>query len=349
MTDQVDDRRAAIEAAFDKSEEENEQDAPKDPVVVPPPPVEGTSEEPETPGTPEAGLPGNEAAESGTPGAEAAPTFPVDKAPQAWKPAQKAKWEALDPDVRQEVVRREREITRTLGETAQARQFSQQFQAAVQPYLPRLNALGAHPMSAVTELLKADYILSTAPKQQRAELISKLIKDYDIDIPTLDSVLAGTPTPDPVSSNVERLVAQRLEPFQKYIQEQEQRRAYEAQAEQRSMEQTVQSFENNAAYPHFDAVRDTMADLVEIYANRGVPLDLKAAYNKAVAMDPDLSQVQAAQVLSGKAAQLNGKAQQALKASLSVKGAPATGASGAPSATDRRAIIEAAFDQAAGR
>ena len=96
----------------------------------------------------------------------------------------------MPPDVRQEIVRRERETTKVLGETAQARQLAGQFMQAVQPYQARLQSAGAHPIAAVQELLKADYILSSAPQNQRAAFMAKLISDYGIDVRELDTALA---------------------------------------------------------------------------------------------------------------------------------------------------------------
>ena len=106
-------------------------------------------------------------------------------------------------------------------------------------------------------------------------------------------------------------------------------------------------------YPHFEQVRDSMADIVEIMANRGQHITIEAAYNRAVAMDPVLGQElatkAAAQAQVTKAALHNGKAQRALQASVSVGGAPSGTTAGALSANDRRATIEAAFDALSNR
>ena len=119
------------------------------------------------------------------------------------------------------------------------------------------------------------------------------------------------------------------------------------------MQATVEQMaQDTATYPHFEAVRESMADIVEIMARRGVSIDLKTAYNRAVAMDPAISQVveqaSMAQAQTKQAAKANAKAQQALRASSSVSGAPSGPLSGKP-LRDRRAAIEAAFDDIGGR
>ena len=279
------------------------------------------------------------------------PLYPAEKPPQAWKAAQKAKWDKLDPDIRQEVIRRERETTTVLNESAQARQFSHQFETAIQPFKARLG--NVNPLQAVQNLLQADYLLATAPKAQKAQYLAKLIKDYSVDILELDAALTSSAPVDPVDHRVEQLLQQRLAPYQEFMTAQQQREQQALAAQNKQVADTVEAMSSDPEYPHFEAVRETMADIVDIMAKKGVSVDLKTAYNRAVAMDPTLSQVvassAAAQVQAGLAAKANAKAQRALKASASVGGAPGGSIGGKLDASDRRAAIMAAFEAAGGR
>ena len=348
------DRRATIEAAFQAAEEGLET-----------PVVSAEKIEPDESKTASSGLlkeADSTSTEGGTdttpPADSGIPQEPksdlAEKPPQAWKATQKAKWGTLDPEIRQEVLRREKETTQVLNDSAQARQFAQQFHQAVTPYMARIQSQGANPIQAVQALLQADHALSTAPKNQRAQLMAKLISDYDIDITALDAALTGKEMPDPVSSKVEQLLQQRLQPFQQFMQQQEQTRKAQEEATGAELAQTVQQMSQDAVkYPHFEEVRETMADLIEIGVRRGQHISIETAYNRAVAMDPALSQELAAktaeEALKAKAAQLNGRAQRALKASVSVGGAPAGQIAVTPDASNRRATIAAAFDAVGGR
>lgn len=338
---QADDRRATIEAAFEAAAEPAPETKP-----VPGTAEKQTAENTTTPET----TAQNVATEKTAP-AEAAeksagdPT--TDRPPQSWKPAEKAKWAQLDPDIRKEVLRREHEITRTLGDTAQARQFAQQFQQAVQPFMARIQAAGMQPVAMVQELLKADHLLSTAPKAQRAQFMAQLIADYDIDIQALDAALAGRPVADPVDARVEQLLQQRLAPFTSFIQQQQEQAQRAQAAEVATAAKTVEQMATDPKFPHFEAVRETMADLIEFYATKkNIFLEPEEAYNKAVMSDPTLSKQIQAQSL---AATQTVQAQRAKNASVSVSGAPRAQMTGSPAATDRRAIIEQAFDQLASR
>jgi hypothetical protein len=259
----------------------------------------------------------------------------------------------MDPEVRQEVMKRERETTKVLGETAQVRQFANQFQQITAPYQARIASLGLDTLGAVHELLKGDYLLATSPKTQKAQLMAKLITDYGVDIMELDSALAGKGPADPVDSQVEKLLQERLAPFQQYIANQQRQAQEYEQHSQKEVNQTIESMEDNPKYPHFSTVRLDMADAIDLAAKRGLYLTLDQAYNRAIAMNPEVSgQVAAQQQADARktaAQQANAKAQRALGASVSVGGAPSGVPSGASGATDRRATIEAAFEQLSGR
>lgn len=346
------DRREAIEAAFEAAEAETKLPEPATaPATAPAPestkpaadltptgePIEATVEKPEP-----------TVARAVEPKPLDNKDMELDKAPQSWKPAEKAKWASLDPDIRQEVLRRERQVTQALNETAQARSFANEFTQTIQPYMARIQSLGVAPVQAVGELLKADYLLSSAPPPQRAAFMAKLINDYGVDIQQLDLALSGQAAQtDPVQAKVDELLQQRLAPLNEFIQAQRSQAEIAAQAKAAEAAAEVQAMmANTKDFPHFERVRDQMADWIEFAQKKNIHMDLKTAYNKAIMSDPELSQlvVRQQQTLSQAA-----QAQRAKQASVSVSGAPSVTPRGSPPATDRRAIIAQAFDNLASR
>jgi len=354
------DRRTAIEdalSALDTPEEKTEAPAP----VAPPPEVKA---EKETPETPEDKAPDESAPTDGEKPdvkADAKPEAPAeeatktveDKAPQSWRNAPRAKWAALDPEVRSEVMRREKEISRTLSETANERQVAKSFNQAIQPFMGRIQSMGIEPVQAVHELLKADYTLTTAPKAQRASFMAKLIKDYDVDVVELDRALSGQGPVDPVQSQVDRLVQERLRPVMQFMETQNQTVRQQQEQSQKSLVDQIAAMENDPKFSEFDAVREDMADLIEISAKRGVYLSLEQAYSRAITMNPEVnqrvSQRTESQRRAATAQEANSRAQKSLNASSSVRGAPGGTTSGVVTGNDRRATIEAAFSQTEGR
>ena len=128
--------------------------------------------------------------------------------------------------------------------------------------------------------------------------------------------------------------------------QEQQQRTQQTEAE---VAKTFAAFQDDTKYPYYDQVRNDMADIIELSAKKGVYVTLEQAYNKAVQLDPVISQELAAQSVTAKAARANAQAQRALKASVSVGGAPSGIASGSPTNGDRRSIISAAFETAGGR
>lgn len=285
------------------------------------------------------------------------PDQPVDylaDAPKSWKAATRVHWAAIPKEAREEIHKRDREVFRIFGESANARKFQSDMADVVRPYEGRIRSSGNTPIQAIRNLLDYDYALATAPPTRRAQLAAQLIKDYGIDIRELDAALSGQGPPNPVAAEVERLVDERLAPFRQYVTAQQQREQMQNQGYATEATQIVENMAaDTAKFPHFEQVRDDMADLVEIAGNRGLYLSAEQAYTRAVAMNPELgAQVVAQQQAEAQhrtAQTQHARAQRALNASSSVAGAP-TGTPGAGgSAASLRDTIESAFNAATSR
>jgi hypothetical protein len=346
------DLREALDAAFEK---ENSDEAQNTPVEIEAQQLaapeaggdvpEQAQANPEKPAAAEAGTNSDvDPADKAATPEEARGIHRVDRAPASWKKDAKGEWNALPLQARQEIHRREMEVQRVLNETAPIRQEAQQFREAVTPYMARIQSLGVTPHQAVGELLKADYLLATGSPSQKAMFIDKLLQDYGVDINELDSAIARRlggqqqqqqqqqPAFDPnqISQLVQQQLNQALAPIY-------QQRQQEQQQIVQNAEMTVEQMELDPKYPHFESVRQDMADLMEINARRGVYISVQEAYNRAVGMNPELSAMQ-------QATQLNQRAQRAAAAAASVSGSPVGGGTQThASSGDLRADLEAAF------
>ena len=266
----------------------------------------------------------------------------VDRAPASWKKETKGEWAALPLHVRQEVHRREMEINRALNETNNIRQQAAQYDQTVQPYMARIQSLGVTPVQAVGELLKADYLLATGTPQQKAQFIDKLLQDYGVDIAALDAAISARlggqqqpqqqPAFDPnqITTLVQQQLNQALAPIYQQRQQQEQ------QIQQQAV-QSVEQMSLDPRFPHFDEVREEMADIMEMKFKRGVEITPEQAYNIAIQSNPQLSAMR-------QATQQNQFAQRAKAAAVSVSGAPVGGGQQSHvTSGNLRDDIEAAF------
>ena len=271
----------------------------------------------------------------------------VDRPPTNWKGGAKGEWANVPLSVRQEVHRIESEVAKVMQEAAPLRQFHQQFQQTMAPYMARIESYGTQPVQAIGNLLKADYLLSSAPKQQRAQLMAQFIKDYEVDIVELDNALSGSAPSNPQGqqSDVEQRIMQQVQqmvaPF--YQQQQNQTRQLQERATT-----TVQSMsQDHIKYPYFNEVREDMADIVEMMAKRGVDISMEDAYARATRINPDVSSQLEKQVTVQSANQQHLQAQRARNASSSITGAPASGGGGQFTGNgDLRSSLEAAFNGA---
>lgn len=272
----------------------------------------------------------------------------ADRAPQSWKPGAKAKWATTDPEIRAEIQRREREVTKVLSDSATSRRFAQSFNEAVAPFVQRLQSANVHPLKAFQSLMHIDATMATADPVTKAKMAAQWLLSYQVDLQALDAALSGNEVDSP-DARIERLLSQKLAPVQEFISGQRQR---EQQIEQQSLADSEASVAAMAAdtdkYPDFELVREDMADLIEINSKRGVSLSLEQAYTRAVAMNPDAQAAVASRSKQAQAQKANAAAQRSLGASLSVSGAPSVVKTDVP-ATDLRGTLEAAVAAQLGR
>jgi hypothetical protein len=319
------------------------------------PDVETGAPEGDKPGEPPEGSPENQPKDGETDtetGKDAAKDrIKADKAPQSWKPTVREKWATLDPEVKQEVIRREREVNRVMSETSSQRRFVDGFRKTVAPFAERFKSANVPPERAIASLLYVDHTLATGSPTERAQMLAKLVTDYGVDIQLLDDALSGiVPNKgDPVADRVQQLLDAKLKPFNEFLQQTEEQKQQAVQRDFEQAQMTVKQMEEDTEkYPHFDTVREDIADLIEINSRRGVYLSLPDAYNRAVRMNPEASaQVQAAAKRT-QAQKANESAQRALGASLSITGAPSGVKTEVP-ASDLRGTIEQALINAGGR
>ncbi len=333
--------REALESAITQAEAAAPENVPEAAASVETTPEPAAEAEPASkpeaaPADEKAEAPAAEKADDDAPKKEAAAEQPkkpeteeerrqhrIDRAPQSWKKEAKGEWAALPLHVRQEIHKREADITRTLNQTAPDRQLAEQFKQTVQPFMARIQANGVNPLQAVEGLFKADLMLATASKGDRAKYMADLIKQYDVDIEALDNALVGAAQPQSQQSpDIAALVQQQLQQALAPILQREQAQRQQAQQQ---VQQTVEEMAVDPKYPFFEDVREDMADIIDLNARKGIYISLDEAYNKAVRLnDATHGQLEHQQVMQT-AEQRNLQAQRAKLAASSVSGAPASG------------------------
>jgi hypothetical protein len=370
--------RDTLTAAYDKQVEsataapapvektETAPPAPAEKTVSVPPPVEGRDEKGrftskpaatigvKEPTGPALGTPAAEGAATGTPPPVAAPspstTEPELRAPKSWRPLAREKWDQVPVEVRQEAIRREGEINRALNETAEARKNWTRFQEAVRPFEGVMRANGTtDPVQSAANLFQTAATLQLGTQPQKAAVLAQVITQFGVDVGLLASYLQGQPAttmqaPEYRDPRVDTLL-QRIESAM----------AERTKSQETRLHQELESFAEKAEFFEDDRIRETMADIVEVWDKQGklgsdadLSKAVQEAYNRAVLLHDDIAQVYRQREAAKEAAAAQAKAQQARAAASSVRSTPSV--AGTPAQPkDRRAALERAYDEQVNR
>jgi hypothetical protein len=211
------------------------------------------------------------------------------------------------------------------------------YENAIAPYADNLQRRGIQPTQYIENLVRAEQILSNAPYDQKVQVFQKLAADYGIQLN------GGQATQlDPYTQqlmNQLNMVNQEVSSIKgRFAQEENQRLMGEIERVRSNVEK----------FPHFDVVREEMAQLLEL----GKAQDLETAYKKAVRMNDDVWELEQERLLNT-AKQQASKAQQVAKAkaaAVSPKSVTPSGKVAEPGdKKDRRSIIAEQMGEALSR
>jgi hypothetical protein len=245
------------------------------------------------------------------------------KPPQNWRATAKDHWGKLPPEVQQEAVRIHHETRQAFDENANFRKVHQALQEAIAPFEGHLRATGANPLEAIQGAMRMQYTLERGSPQQKQAAFAQAFRASGLSIDQLAEAIDGQPSQGQPQSQQQPMDVATLK--QQVLQEITQTfQAQQAESRNRKAAEEVAAFAANAeAYPHFQQVQEEMRILQLASAQAGRRLSLEDAYNKAVRLDPELSQYEEQRKASVAANAQVASTQRALAAASSVKSQPA--------------------------
>jgi hypothetical protein len=276
-----------------------------------------------------------------TPAEPPALVEPEIKAPSSWKPEAKEAYikaergEALTPQeiklLTAEANRRESDYHKGLEEYKTHAQKARQFEQVVNPYAQNFQQLGLDAPTAIQKLLEADHKLRHSNPQEKAHYLAQLANQYGVSLGQIQNPQQNDPQMQYLVNELQQL-RQTQQMWQNSIQQQEQAKA----------NHELEKFASDGK-PHFEAVRNKMADFLE----RGEATTLEQAYEMAVWMRPDIRQtlIEQQQIEARKQYEEQQRSQRAKTASISVRGSSPTSSGSQPVAGSLRDILEAQFNQ----
>ena len=222
------------------------------------------------------------------------------------------------------------------AEADNARQLTQ----AIGPFIPELQAQNIHPVAWINNLGRAHMVLSKAPYQEKVQMFHRLAQDYGIQLNQDSIQMPEQAYVDPYQQQL----MQQLQATQQQVQQLSAIRDQEENARLTSEISRVSS--NKERFPHFEMVREDMAQLLE----RGLAQDLESAYAKAVRMNDEAYKLEQDKLLRSASTQAS-KAQQVAKAkatAVSPRSATPSGQVSKSDAKDRRSLLMASLADAEG-
>lgn len=210
-------------------------------------------------------------------------------APVGWNPELKQAFSTLPEPVQRAIHAREVETAKVMEDTVAARKLAEGFVQTVQPYEALMKAEGAQsPMQAVQQLLNTAATLALGSPVAKAQRIAGLIKHYGVDIDTLDKTLAGQMPENPEEDRLQRMLDQKLQPYQQFMQQVDQMRQTQAQQVVQFAEQSVEEFGADPRNEYYDVVRGKMADFLDVAVQNKQPITLEEAYQRACMATPEV-------------------------------------------------------------
>jgi len=212
------------------------------------------------------------------------------------------------------------------------------YENAIAPFADNLQRRGIQPTQYIENLVRAEQILSNAPYEQKVQVFHKLAADYGIQLNGNGQATQLDPYTQQLMNQL-NMVNQEVSSIKgRFAEEENQRLMGEIERVRSDVEK----------YPHFDVVREEMAQLLEL----GKAQDLETAYKKAVRMNDDVWALEQDRLLKD-AKQSAIKAQQVQKAKAAAVSPKSTTPSGKVSnpedKKDRRSLIADQLGEAMSR
>lgn len=236
-------------------------------------------------------------------------------------------------------VQREREYATGVSAHKAEAQAASQFTQAMAEFMPTLQQHNLNPAQWIQNLGRAHHTLAMGSPEQKLQMFTRLAQDYGVPLAAVQQAQNG---------QVDPLAMQLMTQMQQMQQNVQGITSWRQQQEDQAMQQEISKFSDAAQYPHFEQVRESMAQLLE----RGIAQTPDEAYAKAVRLNDDVwnaeQQRQASAQATSQAASKAAAAAKARQASGSIRSGASAASGGAATSNDIRASLESAYDQHSG-
>jgi hypothetical protein len=214
----------------------------------------------------------------------------TEKPPLDWGIEVREEWKKLPDSVKKHLHARDQHVNTMLRDGANNRKMGEGLNSIASGYRAIMDAEGvSNPLQAVEGLFKSVATLRMGTQAEKAAKIAQFVQTYGVDINALDNALVGNTVND--IDPMEAIINQRMAPVNQLLEQINQNNQYQIQQQQQQTHSNIAQFAQTAEF--LEDVRDDMADLLEGAARRNVKMTLQQAYDKACAINPEISSVMA--------------------------------------------------------
>ncbi len=271
-----------------------------------------------------------EVAEAAPEPEDTAPVEPVDDLPpKGLSAAAREVWKDVPQAVKEQIVKREKDYEAGIVKYAEQAKRADMMDRALAPFQQYFSMNGG-PGKVLPDLLQTGALLQMGAPQQKAQAVANIIKQFGVDIATLDSLLVGEQPKNQLPPEIE----QELTQMRQFIGNYQQQQAYAQQQTQQRVVSEVEQFQNDPKNEFYNDVKMDMADLMDVAAKQGRAMTLQEAYERACMMNPSISQI----INSRRSAE---QVAQKRKAASSVAGSPGGPGDNSPPSSLRDTIAQA--------
>jgi hypothetical protein len=338
MADRREMLEAALEDALEPVEEEVQETEPEVEAEEPARNEKGQFVSKEEPAEEEA--PEVEATAEEEPEQEPEPVVDEVPKPTTWKKDllplwdKIAKGEALSKEESKKHLeylnQRENEFKKGVSVYKAEAERAKALEEAINPFIPELQQQGIHPAAWINNLGRAHMILTKAPYEQKVQMFHRLAQDYGVNLNQVNE------PQQPVDAYTQQLMQQLYQVNQEVSTI---KSRFEQEEQTRLMSEIERVRSDKERFPHFDMVREEMAQLLEL----GKAQDLESAYAKAVRLNDEVWAKEQDRLLTDAKKQAS-KAQQVARAkatAVSPKSVTPNGTQAKVEAKDRRSLLMA--------
>ncbi len=290
---------------------------------------------------------GQKPAEAKAPAAPvvAPPVAPKVPRPSSWKKELEPQWDTLTPELQAYVQQREREYQTGVSTYKTEADRAQGVMQAIAPFEPILQQNNIPVGQWITNLGRAHHTLAMGSPQDKVALVANIIRANNVDGNALFQILSGQqpmpqapqpPAPPPITpQDIDARI-------QQAVTAREVQHAYKAFTE-------AKDEKGNPKYPHVEAVKGTMAGLLQA----DLAQDYPSAYDAALRMPQHadiwnaLQQQQATQKEADRLAAEQAKVGRARSQAVSVRSSTPSQMTQAEGPKSLRDQLSESFDRAA--